>query len=207
MQWYITLTCALAAYAIGSIPFGYLAGRLNGMDIRQHGSGNIGATNVFRVLGARWGVPVFLLDFLKGLIAVLAARGVFPGSEVAALAGAVGVVLGHNYPVWLQFRGGKGIASSAGVLIGLIPLSAIVAIVVWVVVMKITRYVSLASLVAAAVLPVATLAQTLTSDQVGWGVFGFTLLAAAMAFWRHRGNIVRLRDGTEPKMGQKNSEA
>ena len=123
------LLIAVASYLLGSIPFGFIAGRICGIDIRTKGSGNIGATNVLRVLGKKWGYAVFLLDFVKGLLPVLLALawgrsiGVNPTSAPGALA-ALCALLGHSFPVWLGFKGGKGIASSAGVIIGLFGIGA-----------------------------------------------------------------------------------
>src|SRR2546430_10467636 len=124
----LTLALALVgSYLLGSIPFGYLAGRIRGIDIRKAGSGNIGATNVVRVLGKAYGYPVFVLDFLKGLgavrISIAIATSVRPEStspEVVGILAAVSAVIGHSFPLWLKFRGGKGVATSAGALFGLI---------------------------------------------------------------------------------------
>src|SRR4029077_6426884 len=130
----LTLVFVLvASYLLGSIPFGYLAGRIAGIDIRQAGSGNIGATNVVRVLGKRYGYPVFILDFLKGFgaveIAIAFARAARPewGSpEVYGILAAFGSVVGHSFPPWLKFRGGKGVATSAGALFGVMPLAMLI---------------------------------------------------------------------------------
>src|SRR5438045_4658721 len=119
------LICGLFGYLLGAIPFGYLAGCLAGVDIRQFGSGNIGATNVLRTLGRKFGYPVFLADTLKGYLAVRTAFWLFAGNSAAAylpgIVAAVCVVLGHSFPVWLRFRGGKGVAASAGACFGLLP--------------------------------------------------------------------------------------
>src|SRR5438874_3536693 len=150
----------VASYLLGSIPFGYLAGRIAGIDIRQAGSGNIGATNVVRVLGKRYGYPVFFLDFFKGLgaveIAIAFARAARPecGSpEVYGILAAFGSVIGHSFPPWLKFRGGKGVATAAGALFGLMPLAMLIGVVIWIVVFWLTRFVSLASLVTPIALP------------------------------------------------------
>src|SRR6266513_5475448 len=116
----------VGSYLLGSIPFGCLAGRIRGIDIRKFGSGNIGATNVVRVLGKRYGYPVFVLDFLKGFGAVRIAMAVRPestSSELVGILAAVSAVIGHSFPIWLKFRGGKGVATSAGALFGLMPLA------------------------------------------------------------------------------------
>ena len=188
-----------AAYVVGATPFGYLAGKWKGMDIRDHGSGNIGATNVIRVLGKGIGIPVFLLDLLKGLLPVLAVRGMHwgQGCEIAA---ALGAVLGHNFTFWLGYKGGKGVATSAGALFGLMWLPTLAVVVVWLVTFFTTRYVALASVAAAVVLPVAT------AWQQGFGaLFGFSLALSLLAIWRHRSNLQRLRAGTENRFVRKSA--
>ena len=164
----LSLPVALA-YVAGATPFGWLAGRLRGIDLRQHGSGNIGATNAVRVLGKSIGLPVFVLDMLKGWLPVPARRGgrtaepAFAGHPMAAqsapvLAG-LGAILGHTFTFWLGFKGGKGVATSAGVMFGLAPLALLAAVVVWGLCLKISRYVSLASIVSGWSLPVAVAVQ------------------------------------------------
>src|ERR687891_1604148 len=161
----VTLAVLLVgSYLLGSIPFGYLAGRLVGIDIRQAGSGNVGATNVVRVLGKRYGYPVFALDVLKGFGAVKIAMLVAPGRspawnspEIFGIFAAMSSVLGHLYPPWLTFQGGKGVATSAGALLALAPLATIIGVVIWIIVFWLTRYVSLASITAAVALPIVIL--------------------------------------------------
>lgn len=196
-----------AAFLIGGIPFGYLAGRMRGLDLRREGSGNIGATNAIRVLGKAWGIPVFILDVLKAVVPLLVVKawasvdaGLFPwGQEFATITVSMAAVLGHNYCPYLGFKGGKGMATSAGVLLALMPRSCLVCVAVWAVLFLTTRYVSVASLGAAAVLPVAT----------WWaypgmhGYFSLALLLSVLAFWRHRSNIARLRAGTENRFERK----
>src|SRR5438093_4666562 len=157
----------LISYLLGSIPAGYLAGRIAGIDIRHAGSGNIGATNVTRVLGKRYGYPVFFADFAKGMSAVgismAASKQLLlpPNSQqLLQIVAAVSCVLGNAYPVWLRFRGGKGVATSAGILFGLMPLAALVGVLVWVVTFEITRYVSVASIAATVALPITVLVMT-----------------------------------------------
>ncbi len=198
------LLIAVGSYLIGSIPAGYLAGRMCGLDLRTHGSGNIGATNALRVLGKPWGYAVFLVDFLKGLIPVLLADDwstriglIQPRSAPAAIA-ALCLLLGHNFPVWLGFKGGKGIASSAGVMVALFPVAFLTSMVGWLVVFTITRYVSLASIVAALVLP-STVTILFFMHQKDWLALLVSMLMSLMAVWRHRSNIIRLRAGTEPR--------
>lgn len=189
-------------YLIGSIPAGYLMGRFRGIDIRRHGSGNIGATNVGRVLGRKWGLMVFAFDFLKGFLPLYLVRSlVFPDSEswmvslLLVLCGTA-AILGHNYPVWLGFKGGKGIATSAGVLGALLPWVLAVALTLWIVAVLTMRTVSIASLLAATSLPLA--AAWFYPEQ--WVYFGLAVLADALASWRHRSNIQRLLAGTEPRI-------
>jgi glycerol-3-phosphate acyltransferase PlsY len=205
------LSVILAAYLIGAIPFGFLVARLRGVDILQHGSGNIGATNVGRILGKRFGILVFVLDFLKGAVPTLAVvllahlhRDEFSewlrDDGLAVLAG-LAAFLGHLFPVYLKFKGGKGVATGAGVVAVLVPVAALAALVTWVAVVFLTRYVSLASLAAVVALvamrfltvpdPLSGQATTLTS---------FCLVAAALVFVRHRSNIARLAEGKESKI-------
>jgi len=202
------LLIAVGSYLIGSIPFGYLAGRLCGVDIRTKGSGNIGATNALRVLGKKWGYTVFLLDFLKAWLPVKLAIGwgialmVHPASAPGALAGLC-ALLGHSFPVWLGFKGGKGIASSAGVMVGLFSLAVfLVCLGMWLLLFTVTRYVSIASIVAAISLPAAVGILVLL-HRADWLGFTVSVVMAALAIWRHRSNIVRLRAGTEPRFERK----
>lgn len=202
------LLIAVGSYLIGSIPFGYLAGRLCGIDIRTKGSGNIGATNALRVLGKKWGYAVFLLDFLKAWLPVKLALGwgialmVHPASAPGALAGLC-ALLGHSFPVWLGFKGGKGIASSAGVMVGLFSLAVfLVCLGMWLLLFTVTRYVSIASIVAAVSLPAAVGILVLL-HRADWLGFTVSVVMAALAIWRHRSNIVRLSAGTEPRFERK----
>jgi acyl phosphate:glycerol-3-phosphate acyltransferase len=200
------LLTALTAYLLGSIPSGYLAGRARGIDIRTVGSKNMGATNVFRTVGKTLGILVLLADAFKGWAAVhLAApfilQATAPGAAApapftAAIIAAISAVLGHNYTCWLKFKGGKGIATSAGVMVALVPMALVVSLTVWIVLFVATRYVSVASIAAAAVLPFATWftshhSPTLTAIT---GVLG------ALAIYKHKANIQRLRAGTENRI-------
>lgn len=203
---------ALLAYLLGSVPTGFLVAQAKGVDIRAVGSGNIGATNVLRTLGKPAGIFVLLVDALKGWVAVvlmtrlvLLAFGLGVDAarmEVCQIIAALGAILGHNYTCWLQFKGGKGIATSAGVLLALVPWALITIFIIWIVVFALTRYVSLASLAAAAALPFASWAthESLTKVIV-------TGAMAALAIYKHKGNIQRLLNGTEPRFGQKKEEA
>ncbi|MBX3444970.1 MAG: glycerol-3-phosphate 1-O-acyltransferase PlsY [Planctomyces sp.] len=195
------LLAALAGYLIGSIPFSLLLGRAaGGIDIRQHGSGNVGATNVARLLGWRWGGLALVLDALKGLAAVwLAPRLAFaPSLNVLVLCG-LAAILGHMYPCWLGFRGGKGVATSLGVVAMLAPWPALAAVIAFGVCFALTRYVSLGSIVAAVVFAGAHLAMTWPdsfSDR-GWSLSAFSVAVPLLVIWRHRSNIQRLMRGEE----------
>jgi glycerol-3-phosphate acyltransferase PlsY len=187
----------LGAYLLGSIPFGYLLPRiLRGDDIRRHGSGNVGATNVWRVYGLWLGLPVAVLDVLKGLVP--AALGLWLGGDwVGVLAGAA-AMLGHARPVYLGFsKGGKMVATAGGVALALAPFAAFGCAVVWIAVFALTRYASLASMLAAVALPLLCLA--LGSS---WPVVAFTALAALGVLALHRQNVRRLLTGTEPRFAR-----
>ncbi len=204
------VTIGLIAYCIGSFPTGYLAGRMRGIDIRKVGSGNVGATNVTRVLGKPVGYPVFLVDFCKGLVAVLLAQVIARRCGLnsmatdlsAALAGIFSVV-GHSYPVWLGFKGGKGVATSLGVIFGISWIAALVMCAVWIVMFKITRYVSVASIAAAIALPLAIATLYFLGILQSPVLVYFSLCLAAIVVIRHRSNLSRLFDGTEPRFARK----
>src|SRR5437870_9171159 len=196
----------IGSYLLGSIPFGYLAGRIAGIDIRECGSGNVGATNVIRTLGKGYGYPVFVADFLKGFGAVemsmLIAMRVQPewnSSEMFGILAAISSVLGHSFPVWLRFKGGKGVATSAGALFGLAPLAALVGALIWFVTFKLTRYVSVASITAAVALPIIIFVMTSLNQTHRKGLFYSSLCLAAVVVLRHRSNLVGLMRGTEPR--------
>lgn len=226
--------CPLLAFLLGSIPFGLIIAKLKGIDIRAHGSGNIGATNVLRVVGKQYGITCLFLDLLKGYLPVLLAINViqiegkaivphlqfldccamrlpveqqFAGQLTHVLT-ALFAVLGHNYSPWVGFKGGKGIATSAGVLLGLMPFAVILLILVWVLLFITTRYVSIASVGAAAALPILThIGARFHKNTEGlslweadtWNkpLFVFTVVIAILAIWKHRTNLQRLREGTE----------
>jgi len=184
----------VAAYLLGSIPFAYLAGRLHGVDLRSVGSGNLGATNVFRTLGRTVGVVVMVLDIAKGAAAVLLAQWLVGGSWWPIAAGAL-AILGHVFPVWTGFKGGKGVATGAGALIGLVPLASAALIVLWVLLVLITRYVSVASIVCA--LAAAPLAWVFGAP---WSYVAFIALAGLFVIVKHAENIKRLLAGTENRI-------
>ena len=202
---------ALVAYLLGSIPTGFLVGKARGIDIRAVGSGNIGATNVFRALGRVAGVMVMLADALKGWLAVavlarlsanwfLSSPSTAQQEGMAILAGFC-AILGHNYTCWLRFKGGKGIATSAGVLVALVPCALLIILAIWLLVLAVSRYVSLASVCASFALPFAT---WLTGRSVTLIVVTATM--TALAIWKHRANLRRLTAGTEHRFG-KSSES
>jgi glycerol-3-phosphate acyltransferase PlsY len=209
------LASALVAYFLGSIPWGYLAGKLNGVDLHKEGSGSTGATNTLRVLGKPWGYTVFALDTLKGSLAVFAAFQISsrffastPNETISAgVAAAIFAVIGHSYPVWLKFQGGKGIATSAGIMLALFPWPVFASgLLVWLMLFYSTRFVSVASLGAAVALP--------SSSAVLWWLGDCdairTSIAAAMcvlAVWRHKSNISRLMAGTEKRFEKKSKPA
>jgi acyl phosphate:glycerol-3-phosphate acyltransferase len=208
--WFLVLAVCCLGYLFGSFPAGYFAGRIAGVDVRSVGSGNIGATNVLRVLGKPWGYTVFFVDAFKGFAAVrlaffLAEHLSFtrPHAVYFAILAAVMCVVGHTFPIWLGFKGGKGVATSAGAIFGLMPLAAVIIFLVWVVVFEITRYVSVASLVAASALP-ATVALLLHWEMVdGVALLYFSTVLAILVVWRHRSNFSRLLKGTEQRFTRK----
>ena len=208
---------AIGAYFIGSFPAGYLMGLCCGIDIRQHGSGNIGATNVVRVLGKKWGGIVFAIDFLKGWLPVVLATQwgevvhIAPHSAPGAVA-AFMALLGHSFPCWLGFRGGKGISTSAGIIVGLFPGAFPFCLGSWFLVFFATGYVSLASLVGAAMLPIMVIIFYFLGHLYDWSSWlkgdwlsiVIAILMAGLVIWRHRSNFQRLREGTETSFKKKN---
>ena len=199
---YLLLGLALAAgYLIGAVPFGWLVARSRGVDILRQGSGNIGATNVGRVLGMRFGALVFVLDFAKGALPVLAASLLpeqgLPHDSLRVAAG-VAAFLGHLFPVYLGFHGGKGVATGVGVVAVLLPLLALLVLAAWVVMLAASRYVSLASLTAAALLSALRLALTPHPWSEDHRVAtAFCLFGTVLVFVRHAGNVRRLLHGSE----------
>ena len=202
MTIFLTILCS---YLAGSIPFGYLIGRWNGKDIRTLGSGNIGATNVTRVIGKGWGRLCFALDFLKGFLPVLTVK-LLTGSTLYAAIAVFCTVIGHMLPVWLKFKGGKGVSTAGGAVMALSPLSVVCAAVVWVVTFLIGRYVSLASILAAVVLPFAAWGLTYAGFQLSLPVLILLIFLAVLTVWRHRSNIQRLLNGTENRFDRKKKE-
>jgi glycerol-3-phosphate acyltransferase PlsY len=201
---------ALLAYLLGSLPTGYIAGRLVGIDIRKVGSGNVGATNVTRVLGKRFGYPVFLVDFAKGLaavmLAVIMAKAAQSSAQFVDLCAAISAIcslMGHSYSIWLGFRGGKGVATLMGALFGINWITALIVCVVWIVVFEATRYVSLASIAAAVALPIAVAIMLFLKELPTPIPLYFSFCLGAIVVVRHRSNLSRLVKGTEPRFVRK----
>ena len=212
---------ALGAYLIGSIPTGFLVAKAKGIDIRSVGSGNIGATNAMRVLGKPAGIFVLLMDAAKGYAAVyfgvfilnfffnriyhgfyFGSSSAYPIGLFAILAG-IFAVLGHNYTCWLKFKGGKGIATTAGVYLALAPWSVLIALVVFILAVVITKYVSVGSITAAIALPVTV--WVMTPHNLFLGIV--TTALGVLAIYKHKGNIQRLMAGTENRLGKKSEGA
>ena len=224
--------CPLLAFLLGSIPFGLLISKTKGIDVRKHGSGNIGATNVLRVVGKKYGITCLLLDALKGFIPTLLSISLirFTGEPTGismtsllpfastdqpqllaqswqVLTGLL-AILGHNYSPWVGFKGGKGIATTAGVVIALMPAAIVILFMVWLTLFLCTRYVSVASIVAVAVLPVITLWGSWWHGRIQDGtwnkpLFVFSVMVALLGVWKHRSNIQRLIAGTENRLERK----
>jgi len=187
----------LAAYLLGSIPFAYVVAKMTmGIDIRQVGSGNVGFTNALRTLNKGPAAMVLIGDIGKGAAAVLLAKW-FGGPVLATLAG-MAVIIGHNYPVFLGFKGGKGAAAGIGAVLALMPLIALLTVAIWGVTVYFSRYVSLGTIVAGISAPLLCLL-----FRVDWVYFFFVLAGATLVIYRHRANIRRLRQGTESKIGQR----
>ena len=213
-EWIISI---IAAYFAGSIPFGVLIAKTKGINIREHGSKNIGATNVTRTLGKLLGVTCFVLDMLKGALPVIIVgfiAGTF-GTQLDQItsvdlllwiAVAFFALLGHMYSPWLKFGGGKGVATTFGGMVAMWPLLTVpvlIAFVSWIIALKITKIVSLASLVSAFVLLLATVGLVNLKSSVAhaWPLLAVTFLISTMVFWKHRTNISRIMSGEEPKLG------
>jgi glycerol-3-phosphate acyltransferase PlsY len=194
------LPWVLASYLVGAIPTSYLTVRIvKGEDLRLLGSGNLGATNLYRVLGWRYAVPVALFDVLKGAVPVLLFAPRAGGGQLVALLLGAAAVIGHVFPVFLKFRGGKGVATAAGVMLGMAPWAFIVALITWALVVKASGYVSLASITAALVLPPAVYFLHPERRQLAPFLVGL----AALIILLHRRNIRRLLSGTEHRFGQR----
>lgn len=198
MEWHVLLLAMVIAFWMGALPFGYWVARMRGVDIRTVGSGNIGATNVFRTLGAKAGLIVLLLDALKGWFPTYAVMRYTGGDNFAGVLVGVMAIAGHLFSPFLGFRGGKGIATGLGALLALSPTLVAIVLPVWIGVLGLTRWVSLASVVAAILVPVV-------SAWLGLSVYTTVILAlaAAVVVWKHRSNLIRIWRGEEPKIGER----
>jgi glycerol-3-phosphate acyltransferase PlsY len=197
----IYLALILGGYLLGSFPTGYLVGRLNGIDVRDYGSGKTGGTNVLRTLG--WGamIVVAVADAIKGLVTVVLAQQV-TGSPIVVVLCGVAVVAGHNWPIYIKFKGGSGVGTAFGVLIGIAPLAALILITCFLIPVLITRYMSLGSIIAALLAPIVVLF-LVRSDYLPMEYAVFAVVGASLVLWRHRGNMRRLLNGTERKIGER----
>jgi acyl phosphate:glycerol-3-phosphate acyltransferase len=216
----IYIVVAVAAYLLGSIPFGFLVAKAKGIDIRNVGSGNIGATNAMRVLGKPAGIFVLLMDALKGFAACYLGAFIYfhisewqtpPGSilllqpgdaERFGIVAGIFAVLGHNYTCWLKFKGGKGIATTAGIFLALAPWALLVALVVFILAVALTKYVSVGSIAAAIALPATVWIMSPHNLFLNF----VTTALGLLAIYKHKANIKRLMAGTENRLGQKKSE-
>lgn len=219
--WLMFVALPLAAYVIGATPFGVLLARARGVDLRKSGSGNVGATNVGRVLGRKWGYLCFVLDVAKGLLPVLAAGALLrpgeghpePWRQAAWLLVACGAILGHVFNFYLGFRGGKGVATGLGVVLGIWPyftLPGLAALAIWIALTLITRYVSVGSIVAAvAFVPLTVGYSKLQGFAIAdlWPMIAFASAMATLIVVRHSANIGRLMKGTENKIGSSREKA
>ena len=188
----------LAAYLLGAIPNGLLIARLKGVDLQKVGSGNIGATNVFRCVGKGWGIAAFVLDAVKGFVPAFCFPMLVPDApNWLGLACGVAAVAGHNWPVWLKFKGGKGVSTSAGMLLGIAPAAVGIGFLVFAVTVALTRFVSLGSILAAIAVPAAYLAMNGTGNRL---LAGALVVMGALVVLKHRANVRRLLAGTEPRI-------
>ena len=221
----------IIAFLAGSIPFGLLIAKSKGVNIREHGSGNIGATNVLRVVGKPYGIACLVLDLLKGLIPSILGISLctYAGesnpmtghalepyaigleqskAQILQIITALAAILGHNYSPWIGFKGGKGIATSGGALIALMPAAVLILIAIWAILFFTTKYVSIASIGAAICLPIVMLFGSWYHDKLADGtwnkpLFVFCIIIALLAVWRHRSNIKALMDGSEHQFSKK----
>ena len=190
-----------AAYLLGSIPNGLLLARLKGVDLQKVGSGNIGATNVYRCVGKSWGIAAFILDAVKGFVPAFC----FPLLVTApppwlGLACGIAAVAGHNWPVWLKFKGGKGVSTSAGMLLGIAPAAVGIGFAVFAATVALTRFVSLGSILAAIAVPAAYVWLYGTGNRL---LAGALVVMGLLVIFKHRANIARLLAGTEPRISGK----
>ena len=190
----------LFSYLIGSIPFGFLIGKLYGkIDVRTSGSGNTGATNIYRTLGTAPALFTFTLDMLKGFIPVFISTSYFHQQSILfSIITGLCVIVGHCFPIFLKFKGGKGVASAAGIFFALIPIPALISLVLFIIILKASKYVSLGSITAALALPATAYFFSYQSELIG-----FTILVALFVIITHKSNIKRLLNGTENRFNTK----
>ena len=212
MEGLVWLLAVFIGYLFGSLPTGYIAGRIKGLDLRKVGSGNIGATNAIRNLGVVIGILVLFVDVLKGLIPCIVFPGIImklfpdgyvPQSDYLSLTLGVAAILGHNFSFWLGFKGGKGVATTAGVVGGLAFIPFLICFVSWVLTLLITRYVSVASIIAAIVLPLATATWPSDLDNRFGILFWVFFVLGVMAILKHGSNIQKLMNGSEHRLFDK----
>lgn len=208
------LVSIVTAYFLGSIPFGLIIGKINKIDIRDHGSGNIGATNVLRTLGKKWGYSCFLFDFLKGFLPVYLLSNFAQAQEISETAKAwipavvmIATVCGHIFSIFLKFKGGKGVATSAGAIMALSPLTILAGLVLWFILFKAKGYVSLASILAGISLPIFELLFSFFGKSLSVPNLVLFSLAAVLVTVMHKANIKRLREGTEASFKKKKEES
>lgn len=198
MRLMLVFLALLLAFLCGSIPFGVLIGRSRGVDVRAVGSGNIGTTNVWRALGPVAGGIVFALDVAKGVAGPLLGKWLIPDLEWGIALCGIAAVLGHTFSPFLGFKGGKGIATSLGAMLGLMPLVGVLIFAFWGVVLAFTRMISAASVVCCVALPILAIALG-----APWPYFGVALAMSVVAFVKHLPNLKRIKAGVEPRIGQK----
>jgi glycerol-3-phosphate acyltransferase PlsY len=192
----------IVSYFLGAVPFSYIAGRLlRGIDLREYGSGNLGAANTFRVLGRGAAIPVLLADIGKGFLAVkLVQYYGLEGYQYAIIAALI-VIIGHNYSIFVRFAGGKGVGTTAGTFLAMAPCAVLICLAIWIVLLIISRIVSVASMIAASCLPIAiALMNRFTSCETHLSVLYLSMVSALFVIYKHRSNIRRLRDGTEKRI-------
>lgn len=196
----LAIIAIAASYLLGSVSFSIIIARFMGkIDIRQHGSGNAGATNTLRVLGKGPGIAVFLLDIAKGVIAAVIGYALNPyGNDWVPVICGLAAIIGHNWPIFFRFKGGKGISTTVGAMISLVPLPVVIAGLVAILIIAVTRYVSLGSIIFAVLLPIILAIGDWEQPYI-WGA----VVVALLAIYRHRKNIVKLLNGTENKLGSR----
>ncbi len=206
---YMYIALFFAGYLAGSVPWAFIIGKINGIDIRKHGSGNVGATNVRRTLGKKWGITCFFLDLLKGFLPVLMikliSKDILSETGIGVVIVSIASVSGHMWPIFLRFKGGKGISTIAGIVLAIAPLSLLSSGLIWALLFYTTRFVSLASITAAVSLPIFSFAFTYFNigGKIEFPELIMLTFLAMLAIFRHRGNIKRLLNGTESRFVKK----